>query len=123
MHGFRVRRVLLVLLVVLVGGTILFYVARQLAGTAPAFLDRSAVAMSKWREFLEHYGLWLHLGAHGATYLYLILRWRQLVRWVDRRRAARGYTPLSAIEQRRLVWAVITVCVTYESLLMLRYLD
>ena len=123
MNSLRVRRALWVLLAVLVGGTVLFYVARQWVNTMPSILNRTAVAMSQWKEFLEYYGFWLHLGAHGATYLYLILRWPQLIHWVDRRRASRGCTPLSVIEQRQLVRVVITVCVTYEGLLMLRYLD
>ena len=123
MDGFRVRRILWMLLAILAGGAALFYVTQQLANTELSFLDRSTAAMSQWRKFLQHYGFWLHLAAHGTTYLYLILRWPQLVRWVDRRRAIRGYTPLSVIEQRWLVWVVIAVCVTYESLLMLRYLD
>ena len=123
MDGSRVRRILWVLLTVLAGGTALFYAAQQLANTPPDFLDRSVATMSQWKEFLEHYGFWLHLGAHGATYLYLILRWPQLVHWIDCRRVTRGYMPLSVIEQRRLVWAVITTCAAYEGLLMLRYLD
>ena len=123
MDGFRVRRIFWVLFTILVGGTALFYAAQQLTSTTSVFFDRSVIIMSQWKEFLKHYGLWLHLGAHGATYLYLILRWPQLIRWVDRRRTSHGYTPLSVIEQRQLVWAVIAVCVTYEGLLMLRYLD
>ncbi|MCY4611184.1 MAG: hypothetical protein OXC38_05740 [Gammaproteobacteria bacterium] len=123
MDSFRVRRILWFLLAILAGGTVFFYAAQQLADATPDSLGRTAAIMSRWKDFFERYGLWLHLGAHGATYLYLILRWPQLVCWVDRRRAARGYTPLSVVEQRRLVWAVITVCVTYEGLLMLRYLD
>ena len=123
MDGCRVRRILWVLLATLAGGTVLFYAAQQLAETTPDSLDRTAAAMSRWKEFLEHYGAWLHLGAHGATYLYLILRWPQLIRWIDRRRVARGHAPLPVSEQHRLAWAVITVCATYEGLLMLRYLD
>ena len=123
MNSLRVRRALWILLAVLVGGMVLFYVTRQLANTTPSTLDRLAVTLSQWKEFLKYYGLWLHLGAHGITYLYLVLRWQQLIRWIDRRRASRGYAPLSVTDQSRLVWAVITVCVTYESLLMLRYLD
>lgn len=122
MNSLRVRRALWVLLVVLAGGTALFYMTRQLANTAPGVLDGFAAALSQGREFLRHYGFWLHLCAHGATYLYLVLRWQRLVHWIDRRRALRGYPPLPAIEQRRLAWAVITVCSAYESLLMLRYL-
>lgn len=123
MNSLRVRRALWVVLAVLVGGTVFFYAAQRLTNATSGFFDHSVVVMSRWKEFLGYYGFWLHLCAHGATYLYLILRWPQLVRWVDRRRALRGYSSLSVFEQRRLVWAVITVCVTYEGLLMLRYLD
>ena len=123
MGSLRARRIFWVLLAILAGGTALFYVAQRLPNATLGFFDHSVVVMSRWKEFLEYYGFWLHLCAHGATYLYLILRWPQLVRWVDRRRVLRGYPSLSVVEQRRLVWAVITVCVTYEGLLMLRYLD
>ena len=123
MGGLRARRILWGLLAVLAGGAVLFYMARQLTPPEPRLLDRATVTLLRWKEFLERYGLWLHLGAHGATYLYLILRWSQLVHWIDRQRAARGRAPLPAIEQRRLAWAVLTVCVAYEGLLLLRYLD
>ena len=123
MNSLRMRRALWVLLAVLVGGIVLFYATRQLANTTPSALDRLAVTMSQWKEFLHYYGFWLHLSVHGITYLYLVLRWQQLVRWIDRRRASRGYTPLSVTERCRLVRAVITVCVIYESFLTLRYLD
>lgn len=123
MASFRSHRGLWILLVAVAVGTVLLYAAQQLLTTNPDHLGHAVVVMSRWRQFLESYGFWLHLGTHGATYLYLILNWSQLVCWVDQRRAVRGYMPLSLIEQRRLMWAVVAVCVVYESLLMLRYLD
>lgn len=123
MTGFRFRRVLWLLLAVLAAGVVLFHAAQQLVTVPAGHLDRTAAALAQWRRFLEHYGPWLHLGAHGATYLYLILCWSRLVGWINRRRAARGHMPLSPVEQRRLVIAVVAACLVYESLLMLRYLD
>lgn len=123
MTGSRSRRILGVLLAVLVLGIALIYAAQQLATATPEHLNRTATHMARWREFLERYGFWLHLGLHGATYLYLILRWPQLIRWLNRKRVGRGYMPLSLLEQRQLMFAVVAVCVAYEILLMLRNLD
>ena len=123
MTGSRLRRILGVVLAVLVLGAAFLYVAQQWAGATPEHLYRMATHVARWREFLEHYGPWLHLGLHGATYLYLLLCWPRLVAWFDRRRVAGGHAPLSVLEQRRLAFAVASVCVAYESLLLLRYLD
>ena len=123
MTGSRSRRILGVLSVILLLGIALIYAVQQLATATPEHLNRTATHMIRWREFLERYGFWLHLGLHGATYLYLILRWRQLIDWLDRKRIERGHMPLSLLEQRQLMFAVAAVCVAYESLLMLRNLD
>ena len=122
MVGFRLRRLIWMLLAVLAVGVVLFCAVQQLTLATPDHLNRTATALSRGREFLGRYGAWLHLSAHGLTYLYLILRWPHLVRWVDRRRVARGHALLSASEQHRLALAVVTICVAYEGLLMLRYL-
>ncbi|MCY3852495.1 MAG: hypothetical protein OXG03_02820 [Gammaproteobacteria bacterium] len=108
---------------VLVLGIALVYAVQQLPIVTPEHLNRMAIHAARWRGFLERYGFWLHLGLHGATYLYLILRWRQLIGWLDRKRVERGHMPLSALEQRQLMFAVAAVCVAYEILLMLRHLD
>lgn len=118
----RLRRIFGALLAVLLLGIALIYAVQQLAGAPPEHLNRAAAQMARWREFLERYGFWLHLGLHSATYLYLILRWPQLVAWLDRKRMERGHMPLSPLEQRRLASAIAVVCVTYEGLLMLRNL-
>lgn len=123
MTGSWSRRILGALAVILLLGIALIYAVQQLAIVTPEHLNRTAAHVARWREFLERYGFWLHLGLHGATYLYLILRWRQLVSWVDRKRTERGHMPLSLLEQRRLMFAVVAVCVAYEILLMLRNLD
>ena len=123
MTGPWSRRILGVLLATLVLGIALIYAVQQLAAATPEHLNRTATYLARWREFLERYGFWLHLGLHGATYLYLILRWPQLVSWLDRKRTERGHMPLSLLEQRQLIFAVVAVCVAYESLLMLRNLD
>lgn len=123
MTGSRSRRILGVLLAVLVLGIALIYAAQQLATATPEHLNRTATHMARWREFLERYGFWLHLGLHGATYLYLILRWPKLISWLDRKRTERGHMPLSLLEQRQLMFAIVAVCVAYEILLMLRNLD
>lgn len=123
MTGPRSHRIFGVLLAILVLGIALFYAAQQLAIATPEHLNRTAAHMARWRDFLERYGFWLHLGLHGATYLYLILRWPQLISWLDRKRTERGHMPLSLLEQRQLIFAVVAVCVAYESLLMLRNLD
>lgn len=123
MIGSRLRRILGVLLAVLALGIALSYAVQQLAIVTPEHLNRMAVHTARWREFLERYGFWLHLGLHGATYLYLVLRWRQLINWLDRKRVERGHMPLSLLEQRQLTFAVAAVCVAYELLLMLRNLD
>ncbi len=122
MGGFRTHRVLWPLLAALALGVGLSYLAWRLAGAPPGFLDGQAAALSRWREFLDRYGLWLHASAHGATYLYLTLRWPRLVDWIDRRRVEGGGTPLSTDERRRLAWAVVAICVACEGLLSLRYL-
>lgn len=123
MTGPRSRRIFGVLLAILVLGIGLIYAAQQLAIATPEHLNRTATHLARWREFLERYGFWLHLGLHGATYLYLILRWPQLISWLDRKRAERGHMPLSLPEQRQLMFAVVAVCVAYEILLLLRNLD
>ena len=123
MTGFRSCRILGGLLAILVLGIALIYAVQQLATATPEHLNRTAMYLARWREFLERYGFWLHLGLHGATYLYLILRWPQLVSWLNRKRIGRGYMPLSLLEQRQLMFAVVAVCVAYELLLMLRNLD
>lgn len=123
MTGSRSRRILGVLLAILVLGIALIYAAQQLATATPEHLNRMATHMAWWREFLERYGFWLHLGLHGATYLYLILRWPQLISWLDRKRTERGHMPLSRLEQRQLMFAIVAICVAYEILLMLRNLD
>ena len=120
--GFRLRRAFWGLLGVLVMGMALYHAAQQLVTVPPGHLDRTVETLLRWKQFLNRYGLWLHLGAHGLTYLYLILCWSRVVRWVDRWRGARGHTPLSAIEQRWLAVSVAMVCIAYESLLVLRYL-
>ena len=122
MTGSRLSRILGALFAILVLGIALVYAVQQWAIATPENLNRMAAHAARWREFLERYGFWLHLGLHGATYLYLILRWRQLIGWLDRKRIERGHMPLSLLEQRRLMFAVATVCVAYESLLMLRNL-
>lgn len=123
MTGSRLHRRLGVLLAILALGIALIYAVQQLASATPEHLNRTAAHVTRWREFLQRYGFWLHLGLHGATYLYLILRWPRLIGWLDRKRAERGHGPLSLIERRQLMFAVVTVCVAYESLLMLRNLD
>lgn len=123
MTGSRLHRILGVLLAILVLGIALIYAVQQLATTTPEHLNRTAVHVARWREFLQRYGFWLHLGLHGATYLYLILRWPQLIDWLDRKRTERGHVPLSLLERRQLMFAVVAVCVVYESLLVLRNLD
>lgn len=123
MSGSRLRRIVGALFAALALGLALVYAVQQLAAATPGHLDRLAVQAARWREFLERYGFWFHLGLHGATYLYLILRWRQLISWLDRKRVERGHMPLSLLEQRQLVFAVVAVCVAYEILLMLRNLD
>ncbi len=123
MTGSRSRRILGGLLAILALGIALIYAAQQLAAATPEHLNRTAAYLARWREFLERYGFWLHLGLHGATYLYLILRWPQLINWLNRKRAGRGHMPLSLLERRQLTFAVVTVCATYEVLLMLRNLD
>ena len=119
---FRVRRWVWMLLAVLAVGATLYYVALQLAAAPPGQLDHTAARLSRWQDLLARYGLWVHLVAHGVTYLFLILQWQSLVRWVDRRRAKGGQLPLSAPERRRMAAAVAAVCVAYESLLLLRHL-
>lgn len=122
MTGPRSRRILGVLLATLVLGIALIYAAQQLATATPGHLNRTATHLARWREFRERYGFWLHLGLHGATYLYLILRWPQLISWLDRKRTERGHIPLSLPERRQLIFAVVAVCVAYEILLLLRNL-
>lgn len=123
MTGPQSRRIFGVLLAILVLSIALIYAVQQLATATPEHLNRTATYVARWREFLERYGFWLHLGLHGATYLYLILRWPQLISWLNRKRVGRGYMPLSLLEQRQLMFAVVAVCVAYEILLMLRNLD
>ena len=123
MTGSRLRRALVALLAVFTLSAALIYVVQQLATAPPEHLNRMAIHAARWREFLERYGFWLHLGLHGATYLYLILRWRQLINWLDRKRIERGHMPLSLFEQRQLMFAVIAVCAAYEILLVLRNLN
>ena len=122
MTGSWSRRILGVLAAILLLGVALIYAVQQLAIATPEHLNRTAAHLAQWREFLERYGFWLHLGLHGATYLYLILRWRQLIGRLDRKRIERGHMPLSPLEQRQLMFAVAAVCVAYEILLMLRNL-
>ncbi len=122
MTGSRPRRILAVLLVFLLSGLALVLAVRQWAALTPEQLDRTAAHVMQWREVLDRHGLWLHLGLHGATYLYLVLCWPRLVAWLNRKRAERGHVPLSPPEQRRLVVAVVAVCVAYEGLLLLRHL-
>jgi len=117
------RRMLWTVAAFLLVGAVLYYVTRQVAGIPTSGWFQSYQSLMQVQGFWQRHGIWLHPLVHGISYLYLIWRWPDIIGWVNCRREAREFPPMSQAEQRSMAVHVIGVIAVFEVLLLLRHLD